>query len=202
MNKLADSTRRQVMGTALAAVVAPSIAAAVPLAAAVVPAAAAVVPQKASSRIEPDLAYEATYRQSFLAIRRAEMRMHQLFKDVLDRAGRSDVAAGDLVIMFDATEGGQLGLLNNWVWSDERAQRRKRTMVRRGLIVGAHKAGRYRYVLTKEGREILNIVSAALAAQSLCADRIGGLSIGALDHACQTVARTERWWVDIVRYKL
>ena len=128
--------------------------------------------------------------------------MHRLFKDILDRAGRSDVEAGDVVILFDATEGGQSGLLSNWVWSDERARRRQRAMVKKGLIVGKSAAGRDRYAPTEEGQALLDIVNRALTTQSTYADPIGGLGIGALENACQTVARAERLWIDIVRYKL
>jgi hypothetical protein len=177
---------------------APTIAAAAPL-----DTAAAFTPQHASRQRQPDrIAYEAAYRQSFLAIRRADMQMHQLFRDILDRANRHHVEAGDVVIMFDATEGGQSVLLNNGVWRHERAQRRKRAMVKNGLIVGRHKAGRYRYELTEQGRDALAIVNRALTAQSTFADQIGGLGIEALDGACQTCARAERLWIDIVRYKL
>lgn len=197
------STRRQAIGAGLATSVVPAIAATAPVQAAVTPATEAPKPRSAPTRNPADrAAYEASYRQSFLALRRAETQMHQLFEDILDRAGRRDLAAGDVVILFDATEGGQSDLLNNGIWRDERAQRRKRAMVKAGLIVGARKAGRYRYGLTSDGRAVLALVNTAVTAQAGAADPIGGLTIDALEQASRTIARTERWWVDIVRYKL
>ncbi|KPF71209.1 hypothetical protein IP69_07960 [Bosea sp. AAP35] len=197
MGRQLGSTRRQAIGVGLTVTVAAS---AVPLATAAVPAAA---PQHAVPRRERDpAAYEAAYLRSVLAIRRAETQMHRLFADILDRAGRSDVEAGDLVIMFDATEGGQSQLLNSWVWSDERARRRKRAMVKKGLIMAKSAAGRQLYAPTEAGQALLDRVNRALTIQSRLADPIGGLGVEALEEACQTVARAERWWIDIVRYRL
>lgn len=196
------STRRQALTAGLAAGIAPAIAVAAP-----VPEAAPASPPTAALRrphaIPTDpAAYEASYRQSFLALRRAEVLLHHLFADILERAGRTDLVASDLLILFDASEGGQVAVLNNWAWHDPRARRRRGAMVRQGLITTTRKSGRIKHVLTAEGRTVLDLVSDALHAQARMAEQIGGLAPDALEITNTTLARTERWLVDIVRYKL
>lgn len=197
------STRRQALTAGLAAGIAPAIAVAAP-----VPETAPASPPTAAALRRPHViptdpaAYEASYRQSFLALRRAEVLLHHLFADILERAGRTDLVAGDLLILFDASEGGQVALLNNWAWYDPRARRRRGAMVRQGLITTTRKSGRIKHVLTAEGRTALDLVSNALHAQARMAEQIGGLAPDALETTNITLARTERWLVDIVRYKL
>lgn len=197
------STRRQALAAGLAVSIAPAIAQATP-----VPdtptahAPSAAVPRRRNLTATDRAAYEESYRQSFLAMRRAEVQLHNLFTDILERAGRTDLVAGDLLILFDASEGGQVALLNNWAWHDPRAKRRRGAMVRQGLISTTRKSGRIRHVLTAKGRTALDLVSSALHAQARMAEQVGGLAPDALETTTATLARTERFFVDIVRYKL
>lgn len=75
-------------------------------------------------------------------------------------------------------------------------------MVKQGLITTTRKSGRIKHVLTAQGRTALDLVSDALHAQARMAEQIGGLAPDALETTTVTLARTERWLVDIVRYKL
>lgn len=201
---MGGSTRRQALTAGLAAGMAPAIAV------------AARGPQtETSDALRPAKArrdgpvappetasYEDTYRQSFLVMRRAEVQLHQIFADILERAGRTDFIAGDLLILFDASEAGQVALLNDWAWCDPRAKRRRNAMVKQGLIARTWKSGRIQHVLTAEGRTALDLVDNALRAQARMAEQVGGLTPDALETTTLTLARTERWLVDVVRYKL
>lgn len=188
------STRRQALTAGLAASIAPAIAVA-----AAVPATASA-PKAVTPPLRPHLAlpdptaYELSYRQSLLALRRAEVQLHNLFADILERAGRADLVASDVLILFDASEGSQVALLNDWAWYDPRAKRRRGAMVKQRLITTTRKSGRIKHVLTAEGRAALDLVSMA--------KQVGGLAPEALETTTLTLARTRRWMVDVVRYKL
>lgn len=191
-------TRRQAMRTGVG-VAAAALAAPQAVLATVSPAAEAPASSAAARALEHG-DFAISYRGMFLSIRRAEEAMHLMIQDVLARAGRPDVSGSDMMILLDASEGGVVSLLRPSIWRDKRVLRRRRELLAQGLIARPQKPRRS-YELTEKGRDLVDLVNAAIVGQANLAAFMG-LTTEMIEDARRGLRRTEQGWIDIVRYRL
>ena len=79
-------------------------------------------------------------------------------------------------------------------------RRRRRELLAQGLIARPQKPRRS-YELTEKGRDLVDLVNAAIVGQANLAAFMG-LTTEMIEDARRGLRRTEQGWIDIVRYKL
>ena len=155
--------------------------------------------------MDSEAAARTTYLTAIGLVERVQRRLFDVVKDEFDRRDRKDVCGRQALLLYNigdkkltepelATRAHFLGV-SVTVDADE--------LLARGFLRYEPDGGqRERMELSKKGREVADIVGALFDRHVGTMAKFGGPATYDLDDLNETLRRLERYWTDLIRYRL
>ena len=148
---------------------------------------------------------EVCYFDMLHLLQRVHTRLLDVVADEFLRQGRTDLSAPEAVLLFTVAERGgpscdpgMLGGLSN----PEPKRAMLNDLGRRGFLRVATRHRPVHVALTEEGRQAADLVKACFARQASSIRPLSGVNAADLTAAHATLARLDRFWTDVVLYRL
>ena len=163
--------------------------------------------ESSAVRAERGAEVRPVYLKSLTLIERLHRRLLDVIKDEFDRRGRSDINAVQALLLYNIGDSeltaGELRTRGYYLGSNVSYNVKK--LVEMGYLHHARSRVDRRSVrisLTREGKDIRDIVAGLYEKHVVTVEQIGGVSVDEFRNVNNALIRLERFWTDQIKYRL
>jgi DNA-binding MarR family transcriptional regulator len=160
-----------------------------------------------AERAERGAEVRPDYLEALTLIERLHRRLLDVIKDEFDRRGRSDINAVQALLLYNIGDSeltaGELRTRGYYLGSNVSYNVKK--LVEMGYLHHARSRVDRRSVrisLTKEGKDIREIVAGLYEKHVVTVEQIGGVAVEEFKKVNNALIRLERFWTDQIKYRL